>query len=172
MPPARAADPTTARLAWAAQTAVLLGLVWMALDGLANPVPGIAFALGGAALGAWLVPGQPYPWRPLRVALFGGYFLYESLRGGVDVAWRALHPRLPLAPETFDYPLWLPEGMPRTVMVSTVSLLPGTLSVDVDDAGLLRVHALVPGSASGLDTLQRRVAHLFSLAPPEREGGE
>lgn len=161
------------RRLWTLQTGALLCLVWLALDGLDNPGVGLFFAALGTAVGAWLVPGDPYPWRPLRLAGFFLYFLYESLRGGVDVAWRALHPRLPLAPATSEVRLWLPEGMPRTVMVSVVSLLPGTLSVDIVE-DRLSVHALVPQAFQGVHALQRKVAWLFSLEKPAcdaREGG-
>lgn len=35
------------------------------------------------------------------------FFLWHSLNGGVDVAWRAFHPRLPITPELIEYPLRL-----------------------------------------------------------------
>jgi multicomponent Na+:H+ antiporter subunit E len=158
--------PRTLRLArrrWAVQSAIVLAVLWLALDGLANPLPGLLLALVGAALGAWLAPGESYPWRPLRLLRFFAWFLRESLRGGVDVAARALHPRLPIAPCLVEYRIGLPPGMPRTVMMSVLSLLPGTLSADLGDDGRLTVHALAPEALEGVAELECRVAQLFSL---------
>ncbi|MBB5014381.1 Na+/H+ antiporter subunit E [Rehaibacterium terrae] len=151
------------RSLWAVQTLCLLLLVWLALDGAQNLWVGLVFAALGALAGAWLAPGELYRWRPWRLPGFCLYFLRESLRGGIDVAWRALHPRLPIKPCFERFVLDLPAGLPRTLMVSTVSLLPGTLSVSIDDDGALRVHALMPGAFAGVPELQRRIHRLFSL---------
>ena len=156
------------RLLWLLQTFVLLIVIWVALDGTASLLVGATFALIGAATGAWLAPGLAYPWRPLRLAGFVLYFLAQSLRGGLDVAWRALHPALPIEPRLCEYPLRLEPGLPRTAFVSIVSLLPGTLSVVVDGThDRLTVHTLIPAAAGGLSELERRVARLFSVALPE-----
>jgi multicomponent Na+:H+ antiporter subunit E len=148
---------------WALQTFLLLVVVWLALAGVDALTLGLLFAALGAVLGAWLAPGEPYPWRPLRLATFGLYFLSESLRGGIDVAWRVLHPRMPIDPVYVEHRLRLPPGLPRSVFLATVNLLPGTLGVRVSEQGVLRVHALVPGAADELDALERHVGGLFSL---------
>jgi multicomponent Na+:H+ antiporter subunit E len=155
------------RGAWALQTAVLLFMVWLALDGIGNLAVGALFALAGSAAGAWLAPGEAYPWRPLRLAAFFAYFVRESLRGGIDVAWRALHPAMPIAPAVVEFRTALPPGLPQAVMLGVISLLPGTLSVWLAEGGRLQVHALTPRSAEGLAELDRRVGLLFSL---DREG--
>jgi multicomponent Na+:H+ antiporter subunit E len=157
------APPPASRRLWALQTAALLLVIWLALDGLDNVAVGLVVAILGAAIGAWLVPGEPYPWRPLRLARFFTYFVRESLRGGIDVAWRALHPRMPIAPRIVEHRTRLPPGLPRAVMVGVISLLPGTLSVTLGEDGRLNVHALTPGAADGLAELDRRVGLLFSL---------
>jgi multicomponent Na+:H+ antiporter subunit E len=160
--PLPAAPPTPARrLRWAGQTFVLLLLLWLALDGTGALAVGALFALLGALLGGWLVPGEPHPWRPLRLAAFLLYFIRTSILGGVDVARRALDPRLPIAPGYLQHRCRLPAGLPRTAFVGVVSLLPGTLSVELLDDGDLRVHAL---STDGVDAALRELeTHLFRL---------
>jgi multicomponent Na+:H+ antiporter subunit E len=159
-----------ARWVWALQTALVLFLVWIALDGPGNLAIGAVFALLGAGVGAWLTPGEAYPWRPMRLAGFFAWFVRESFRGGVDVAWRALHPRLPVSPRLVDYRLKLPPGLPRSMMVGVISLLPGTLSVQLREDGHLQVHALTPRAADGLAELERRIGHLFSIDVTENTG--
>lgn len=115
--------------------------------------------------------------RPLGLVRFVPFFLMESVRGGVDVAWRALSPRLPLRLGFVDWPLRLPPGAARTLFVATVSLLPGTLSAALS-RGVLRVHALDTDTAGpALRRLEREVARLFSLpvdlsAPSAAGSGE
>ena len=57
----------------------------------------------------------------------------DILKGGVYVAWRAFDPRMPITPELIEYPLRLPPGLPRVILVNMVSLLPGTLSAELGD---------------------------------------
>jgi multicomponent Na+:H+ antiporter subunit E len=156
------------RLLWALQTSVALFAVWMALDGLGTLWLGAILAVIGAAAGAWLVPGEAYPWRPLRLLHFALYFVRQSVVGGVDVAWRALSPTMPIAPTFTELAVDLPPGLPRTLLVATISLVPGTLAVQLRDDGTLEVHALTPRAADGLPHLQRHIERLFSL--DRREG--
>lgn len=150
------------RAAWAVQTFIVLMAVWLALNGLTAWWLGAVFAALGGLAGSTLAIGDPYPWRPLRLLLFFAYFVRASILGGVDVAARALDPRLPIEPRFLRYPLTVPPGQPRTLLVSLVSLLPGTLSADLEKDTLI-VHALSEESAAGLRDLEQRVAWLFSL---------
>ncbi|MFC4728725.1 Na+/H+ antiporter subunit E [Coralloluteibacterium thermophilus] len=145
------------------QVTLVSWALWFVLAGTSAPLVGLAFAVAGALAGSWLAPGDDYRWRPLRLAGFALYFLRESVLGGIDVARRALAPSCPVEPTLLDYRIGLPAGAPRTLMVAMVSLLPGTLSVDIGDDGLLRVHALSADAGRTLAPLERRVAHLFGL---------
>lgn len=150
------------RTLWAVQTFVVLMLVWLALNGLSVWWLGVVFAALGGLMGATLAIGDPYPWRPLRLAGFFVYFLRVSLLGGMDVAARALNPRLPIRPHFVPYHLSVPAGQPRTLMLSLVSLVPGTLSANIEGDTLV-VHALAEGGAEKLLDLERRIAWLFSV---------
>jgi multicomponent Na+:H+ antiporter subunit E len=122
---------------------VLLFGLWLALT-LNDPSAWIVGALAaGAAAGVSLRLAPPRN-RALRLAnvaaLFPG-FLWRSLLGGADVAWRAFHPRLPLRPKWIDYPVRLPPGAPRVSLGSELSLMPGTLAAGAD-GDILYVHCL------------------------------
>jgi multicomponent Na+:H+ antiporter subunit E len=92
------------------------------------------------------------------------FFLRQSLAGGWDVAWRALHPRLPLNPGLVHYRLRLPEGPERILLLNITSLLPGTVSAGLEGDTLV-LHALETGPevADGMRQLEARVADLFAL---------
>ena len=159
------------RLVWIGQSFIVLALIWLALNGLEGWWLGLLAASAGAAAGGLLASGQPHPWRPHRLLGFAVFFLLESFKGGVDVAWRALKPDMPIKPEFHRCRIDLPEGQPRTLMISVVSLLPGTLSADLSDDGQeLVVHTLMPEAMASVERLDRQIRWLFSLdVPEERE---
>jgi multicomponent Na+:H+ antiporter subunit E len=69
------------------------------------------------------------------------HFLSESVLAGIDVARRALDPRLPLRPGFVTCTLGFPPGFARNTFATITSLLPG--SVPVDEAeGVLIYHCL------------------------------
>jgi len=144
----------------------LLLLLWFALTA-GNPAAGwfgIPLSLGGALVALKLLPAKGRMWSLAGLIRFVPWFVRESLLGGADVARRALHPRLPLAPAVLDYPTALPEGPARTFLAGLISLLPGTLSAEWK-GGELRIHVLDEGLAveGRLRLLERRVADLFGL---------
>ena len=69
-------------------------------------------------------------------------FLYQSIVAGVDVALRALAPRLRLQPGFVVYPMRLPPGAAQSAFCTVTSLLPGTLPSGSDEKGNLIVHCL------------------------------
>lgn len=153
-----------ARLGWGTVLFSLLFLVWIILDGTDALVLGASSAAAAAWLGTRLAPRASLAWRPLALLGFVAYFLVESLRGGADVAWRALRRDLPIDPQLLRYPVQLPPGAPRTLLVGVISLLPGTLSADAsEDGATVWVHALGPGAEAGIETLEARIAALYGV---------
>lgn len=151
---------------WAGVVFVLSFGVWLALNGWTAWALGSVVAACAAGAGAALAPGDLQGLRWARWPGFVAYFLRQSLLGGVDVARRALHPRLPLAPHFIDVALRVPSGPARTLLIGLVNLIPGSLAADLDDArDLMRVHLLAAHGDAGLDELQARVAALFGLGP-------
>ena len=116
-----------------------------------------------------LLPPVTLVWHALPG--FIPFFLFRSLLGGADVAWRAIHPRMPISPHLVEYPIRLPPGLPQVFMVNIVSLLPGTLSAELSSQ-VLRVHVLSGRGdvASELEALERRVAGMFGASLPARSG--
>ncbi len=113
---------------------------------------GAVTALGAALLSLRLLPPSsraPRPWPLLRFAL---RFVTQSVVAGVDVARRALDPRLPLDPGLLVQPTTLPRGTARALFGAAASQVPGTLAVAADDDDDLLFHCLDRGRdvAAGL----------------------
>lgn len=120
-----------------------LALLWLLLtDG--NPgawVVGVPAVL----LAAWVVRPVGADQRG-RLSLIGllrflPFFVWESMRGGIDVARRVVGPRLRVMPGLVSYAVRLRGPQARLLFVNSASLLPGTLVADIQD-DRLQVHAL------------------------------
>ena len=143
-------------------TAHTLGLaaLWSILSGAQGWSVGIPVILIATVASSLLTP--TYRWSLAGAARFLPYFIWNSLRGGIDVAARALNPGLPIDPAVVRYELRLDCTVARVLMANTVTLLPGTLSAELQ-GNILLVHVL---NASGpymdtLSTLERRIGDLF-----------
>lgn len=123
--------------------------------------------IAAAWISVKLLPVIPWHWSAGGALAFAGFFLRESLRGGWDVARRALSPQLALAPAIVCVPFHLPPGAARLFFCSAISLLPGTAVVAIAENNLC-VHALdySPRVEEELRDLELRVAALFGLALP------
>ncbi len=92
-------------------------------------------------------------------------FLRQSVVAGVDVALRALHPRLNLHPGFVTYHCGL-SGRSRDAFCTMISLLPGTLPVEVTDDGVIVVHCLDTGLPIA-EQLAREEASFTSISRSE-----
>jgi len=100
----------------------------------------VAFMIGG------LFIMQPRILKhPLRYWYFLIYylpiFLWECFKSNVDVAYRVLHPKLPINPGIVKVKTSLKTNTALTFLANSITLAPGTMSVDIDkDNGILYVH--------------------------------
>jgi multicomponent Na+:H+ antiporter subunit E len=141
-----------------AKRAVLLGLVWLAITGADSE--GLAIGAAVAAAATWLSlrllpPGGPVPL--VAILRLAPGFLWRSLLGGVDVAWRALSWRMPLRPGWTEVRSRLPPGPARAVVGGQFSLLPGTLVAGTRGDRLL-IHALDIGQDIARDVAEAEAA--------------
>ena len=95
-------------------------------------------------------------------------FLYQSIVAGIDVAWRALAPRLRLRPGFVLYPMRLPPGAAQSAFCTVTSLLPGTLPSGCDEKGNLIVHCL-DESQPIVEQLRSEEALLMKIMGYERD---
>jgi multicomponent Na+:H+ antiporter subunit E len=146
--------------------AALLILIWAMLAGDWPWENGLlALALVAAALfsSCHLCPPAPIGLRPWQVVRFLPWFLGQSLVGGIDVAQRALNPRMPLDSGFIVMPFQAPPGPPRIALIWIMSLLPGTAAVHWRDSDI-SVHVLDRKlhTVEKLQELERRVTALFT----------
>ena len=68
-------------------------------------------------------------------------FVWECIKANIDVAYRVSHPNLPIHPGIVKVKTALKSETGLTFLANSITLTPGTLSVDVDSQrGFLYVH--------------------------------
>ena len=116
---------------------------WVILIGF-GPVD-LVVGLITAAAAAWtslrLLPPQPGRVRLTAVVSLIPHFLWKSVVASVDVARRALDPRLPLRPGFIAYRVGFAPGPACNVFAAITSLMPGTVPC-ADEDGALIYHCL------------------------------
>ncbi len=123
---------------------------------------GVILVLIAASLSTRMTPPQSFSLRGLFQ--FVPFFIHYSLKGGIDVAWRALRPNMAISPALVTYRLRLPNGAPQIFMTSVISLLPGTLAADLEES-TLKVHVLDGSKAyqDELALLEQKIALLYNV---------
>lgn len=122
---------------------VWLGLTWSA------ELLSLIVGIGVAILVVFLISDMfiskvPEFKQPVRYLWFLYYiplFLWECLKANFDVAYRVGHPGLPINPGIVKVKTQLKTELALTFLANSITLTPGTLSVDVDkEKGYLYVH--------------------------------
>jgi multicomponent Na+:H+ antiporter subunit E len=159
---------------------VVLSAFWFALSGRTDPlfvVTGLLTAVGVTAVtrritGVCLRPDVDHlplarvPVAVLRGVGFAVWMAGRILVASVQLTVIALSPRMPLDPCTVRFRTELRSPLARTTLTNSISLVPGTLTVDIRD-DLIVVHALAPNQVEDLVSgrLQNRVAAVFLEEP-------
>lgn len=93
--------------------------------------------------------------HPKRVVYFLVYipaFLWEMIRSNLDVAYRVLHPKMPINPGIVRIPVTLQSDYGKTILANSITLTPGTLTLDVKDQNFyvhwLNIQAYTPEEAA------------------------
>lgn len=86
-------------------------------------------------------------WR--HFLIYSVWLLWQIFRSAIQVAKLILHPRLPIAPRMVRIADDLPHPIARLTLAHSITLTPGTVTVDCDDEGMV-VHAIDPESAAAL----------------------
>lgn len=100
---------------------------------------------------------------PVRVFWFLVYipvFLFYVFKANIDVVYRALHPQMPIKPGIVKIKTDLKTDFGITALANSITLTPGTLTVDLTDDGFLYVHWI---NVKAVDTelATKHVAHKF-----------
>jgi multicomponent Na+:H+ antiporter subunit E len=144
---------------------------WVILIGV-SPV-NLIVGLPAAAAAVWvslllLSPGD----RRLSYRAIAGILLrlpWQSLVAGIDVARRALDPRLPLCTGFVAFPSRLPPGSARDAFCALMSLQPGTLPVGNRENGEILFHCLDTAQPVAVQLAEEEARFLRALGQEQRD---
>ncbi len=144
---------------------VLLSLLWMLLWGAFD----IYFLAAGFVIGYFLlglvcrtIDGVGYGTKGWNLLSFGIYFVRILIKANLQVAWEIVTPGQHMQPRIIRYSVAGMTPLQVTTLANTITLTPGTLSVDVsNDAENLYVHCMYaasrPDAVHELDELRDRI---------------
>ena len=100
--------------------------------------------------------------RVARMVLFIPYLIWEITKANITIAYIILHPSLPIDPEMRRFRVAVWGGIPVTTLGNSITLTPGTLTVDVGPDGL-DIHTLTGSARDDLAAggLERAVRFVF-----------
>lgn len=143
-------------------TAVWLVVVWLLLWGRVTPglvVSGIvvaALAMSLFPMPALEIRGRP---RPFAVVLFFARFLFDIVVASVHVAWMAVRPGPEPGSAVIGVDLHTRSDLMMTLVGEVLSLVPGSLVVEVDRAStILYLHVIGVDSPEDAERQRARAA--------------
>jgi len=149
-------------------TSVLSG-IWLLWSGHDEPLI-LGLGAGSLLFVVWLSSRMkilddesvPISLDYLRLAAYLPWLALEIVKANVDVARRIVTiGKLPISPRMIRVPTSQRSDLAKTLYANSITLTPGTVSVDVRDGQVL-VHALHAEAAAGVETgdMDRRCAEV------------
>lgn len=133
-----------------------------------NLATGALVAGLAAGIFASITVERPFSWRPLfertaRLFLYMPYLVWEIAKANISVAYIILHPKLPIDPQMVKYEAAVWGDYSVTTLANSITLTPGTLTVDVRRDSLY-IHSLTQNARDGINDggLERAVRFIFS----------
>ena len=126
---------------------IWLLLTWPLVDGKIDVqvvVAGLIASVIVAVLFHEILPKEHHVFvSPVRIFWFLVYvpvFFYYVIKANFDVVYRALHPKMPIKPGIVKIKTALKTESGITALANSITLTPGTLTVDLTEDGFLYVH--------------------------------
>ncbi len=126
---------------------IWVGLTWPFADGKVDIqvlVAGLVVSIIAAILFHEILPKEHLVFiSPIRIfwlLIYLPVFFYYVMKANLDVVYRALHPKMPINPGIVKIRTGLSTATGITALANSITLTPGTLTVDLTDDGFLYIH--------------------------------
>ncbi|HUU38362.1 MAG TPA: Na+/H+ antiporter subunit E [Candidatus Desulfaltia sp.] len=109
---------------------------------------------------------QCAPIRLRRLLVYVPWLLWQIVVASLQVAAVVLNPKMPVNPSFVRFRTKLPTIAARVILANSITLTPGTITVELEDDAFL-VHSLIDASHSSIldGTLPGQVARLYDRTP-------
>ncbi|OGP54308.1 MAG: hypothetical protein A2162_12785 [Deltaproteobacteria bacterium RBG_13_52_11b] len=103
--------------------------------------------------------------KSLRLVTYIPWELWQIVLANIDVAYRVLHPKMPIDPLIIEFATTLRGDFSLATLANSITLTPGTITILVEpETGTFLVHAIAKEPTEALlvdQTMQKKVAHVF-----------
>lgn len=147
--------------------ALILFGTWLLWSGVYQPLI-VGFGVASSLFVVWLArrmgicdaEGNPAHLIP-RLILYVPWLVWAIIKSNIDVARRILQPSLPISPRLVKIKATQKDDLGRVIYANSITLTPGTVTVDVQ-GDELTIHALTAEAEADLLTgdMDRRVTGL------------
>lgn len=155
--------------------ALVLFAFWMALSG-RTETKFVVYGIITAVVTTWitypllLIPNKDGSRRyyvfgvsfPKAVAYFF-WLMWQLVLANIDVLLATTSQELDIDPKVVRFRFRTDNPMASVVLANSITLTPGTVTMNVTDDGLYEIHALTVGAAAGVldGGMQKKVADLY-----------
>jgi len=159
--------------------AVMLFCFWMILSG-NTEVKFMTYGVLTSVVTAWvcypllLVPDKEqkryyyvFGLNPARLVNYFFWLMWQLILANVDVLKATVREELDINPCVVSFRFRMNHPLGQVILANSITLTPGTVTMDVTDDGVFAVHALTDGAAEGVkdgDGMPAKVAWLLGEA--------
>ena len=154
---------------------ILMMVLWIMLSGRME-AKFLLYGVGTAVIGAFIcmpillisnVQGTKkyyaFDFPVFKMIVYCGWLFWQLILANLDVAKAIVSPELVIDPKVVRFKVEMDNPIAITVLANSITLTPGTVTINVTDDGIFEIHALTEGAADGIigGDMQRKVAALF-----------
>lgn len=151
-------------LRWRVPLGVVVFVLWMLLSASIDLQEVFVGAIVALILASLRLPGAQVfaeislvPKRVLAAIAYLGVFLWAVVKSNIDVAFRVLSPELPIRPGIVRVTTRLESRIGRLLLANSITLTPGTISVEIDGEDLF-IHWINVGAGDVEESTRKIVA--------------
>ncbi len=100
------------------------------------------------------------PTRIFWLIVYIPVFFYYVIIANIDVVYRVLHPKMPINPGIVKIKTNLKTQSGITALANSITLTPGTLTVDLTDDGFLYIH-WINVKSTDIEEATKRISQKF-----------
>lgn len=138
-------------------TSIIMFLFWILLSGEFNFVL-ILSAVVSSLLVAYLshdlligeIDIRLAAIKIIRFIKYLPWLLWQIVLSNKDLVYRTLHPKMPIEPVVIEFDTPLRTEMGITILANSITLTPGTVTLEANSKGRFIVHAIAGGPADSL----------------------
>ncbi len=137
-------------------TFILMFIFWVLLSGhfgLILMVSAVVFSLLVAYLSHDLLFGKAslstLVAKSVRFLIYLPWLFWEIVVANFDVIYRTLHPGMLIDPEVVTFDPQLKTDIGVTILANSITLTPGTVTIEARRKGEFKVHSLTKGADMG-----------------------